>query len=155
MSLNTAHIVATIRDTIASHTASLTPVEKSQYIAAIVGASIGASLYMPSAPVDIPRNFFLANHSERASCILGCINETYPLNIDLALSIASNIFLARYRLVFEPGFCVHVLGHLAVCSDDVVPGAISEVLKKVGDVNDTMALVNVTRAITVALDSGD
>lgn len=153
MNINTANVVATIRDCIGQYGAGLTPVEKSQYVAAIVGASIASILYMPSAPVDIPRNFFLTTHSERANCLLGSINEQYPINIDLALSIASNVFLTRYRLVFEPAFTVHALAHLATCSDDVVPSTIADVMKKVGDAADSYALANITRAIVVALES--
>lgn len=131
MQPNVNGLVVTIRDIAGRYTANLTPNEKAQYIATIIGTSIGASIDMPSTPVDIPRNYFLVNHSERVSRILGLINEQYPINFDLALSVTDNVFLARYRLVFEPAFTVHMLGHLSACSDDVVPTAIRDILNKV------------------------
>lgn len=155
MNFNQHHIIACLRDTMSKHAINLTAIEKAQYAATIVGAAVGASVYMPSAPVDIPRNFFLTNHTERATRILATINEDYPINIDLALSIASNTFLARYRLVFEPAFTVHMLGHLAGCSDDVVPTTIRDILLKVNEANDSMALLNVSKAITIAIGSGE
>lgn len=151
MNFKVTHAVACLRDMVAANTACLTPVEKSQYVATVVGSALGAVFYMPSAPVDIPRNFFLNTHSESASQILGTLNEVYPINIDLALTVASNVYLARYRLVYEPAFIVHALTHLAQCSDDVVPGSISTILNKVGEGKNPMSMIHATTALTIAL----
>lgn len=131
MNLNANGVVAMLREIMGRVGTSLDAVERSKYVASLLGASIGASLDMPSSPVDIPRNYFLITNGERVACILGAINELYPINIDLATSIADNVFLTRYRLVFEPAFTVHMLGHLATCSDDAVPTDISDLMKKV------------------------
>lgn len=125
----------------------LDPLEKSQYLATLVGGAIGACLDMPSSPVDIPRNYFLVNHSARVNEILGSINEVFPINFDLAVSLADNMFLTRYRLVFEPAFAVHMLGHLAVSSDDVFPTSIVDVLKKVDASSDGKDLSTLTRVL--------
>ncbi len=153
MKFEVAHLVACLREMAGTFTATLTPIEKSQYLSTVVGTAIGSSLYMPSAAVDIPRNFFLTTHGERVNNLLGSINELYPINIDLAASIASNVYLARYRLVFEAEFAVHMLGHLATCSDDVVPKTISDILVKVSEANDSMALLNTSRAIVTAVET--
>lgn len=138
--LNTSHVTAVLRDIVGRTSTTLTSVEKAQYIATILGSAIGANLDMPSSPVDIPRNYFLNNHSERVSAIIGSVNEVFPINFDLALSIADNVFLARYRLVFEPAFTMHVLGHLATCSDDIVPTTISAILNKVSTEQEDMGV---------------
>lgn len=153
MSFNTTSIVACLRDTMGKVGTTLTPVEKSQYAATLVGGAIGAYLDMPSSPVDIPRNYFLVNHSERVKSMLGAINEVYPINFDLALTLADNMFLTRYRLVFEPAYAVHMLGHLAVCSDDVFPTTIVDVLKKTEGAAENSSLAVLTRVLCNAIAS--
>lgn len=140
MKFNVNGLVAVLRDINSRNSSTLTAIEKAQYISTILGSAIGASLYMPSSPVDIPRNYFLNNHSERVAAIVGCVNEILPVNFDLTLSIADNVYLARYRLVYEPAFAVHMLSHMATCSDDVVPKLISDILNKVSSEQEDMSV---------------
>lgn len=153
MKFDTTSIVATLRDIMGSYSTKLSAIEKSQYMATILGGAIGASLDMPSSPVDIPRNYFLVNHSERVSNIIGQVNEVFPINFDLAMTLADNMFITRYRLVFEPSFAVHMLGHLAVCSDDVFPTTIVNVLKKVEADNEQRDLAVATRVLCTAISN--
>lgn len=135
MKTEITQVVAALRELVGNYGSVLTPVEKVQYVSATLGMILGSSLTMPSTPVDIPRNFFLMTHSERVSDILGQVNEIYPINFDLALSLTDNVYLARYRLVFEPTFTFHMLEHLAGCTDDVVPTTIVDVLCKMKEAN--------------------
>lgn len=153
MKIETTSIVACLRDIMGQYSMKLTPVEKSQYVASVLGSAIGATLDMPSSPVDIPRNYFLVNHSERVNCILGAINEICPINFDLAMTLADNMFLTRYRLVFEPAFALHMLGHLAVCSDDVFPTTIVDVLRKVEVENEGRDLAVMLRVLCTAVEN--
>lgn len=150
LNLNTKGVSAVLRDIVGRTSTTLTSTEKAQYVATILGSAIGASLDMPSSPVDIPRNYFLNNHSERVSSIIGSVNEVFPINFDLAISIADNVFLARYRLVFEPAFTMHMLGHMATYSDDVVPTTISGILNKVSTEQEDMSVC--TRVLCNALN---
>lgn len=149
MNFNVSNLVAVLRDINGRNSSTLTAIEKAQYISTVLGSAIGATLYMPSSPVDIPRNYFLNNHSERAATIIGCVNEIFPVNFDLTMSIADNVYLARYRLVYEPAFTMHMLSHMAVCSDDVVPKTISDILAKVSTEQEDMSVC--TRILCSAL----
>ena len=142
MNLNVNGVTAMLREIMGRVGTSLDAVERSKYIATLIGSCIGATLDMPSTPVDIPRNYFLITHGERVGCILCAVNELFPINIDLATSIADNVFLTRYRLVFEPAFAVHMLGHLAACSDDAVPAEITAILNKVSTECEDMGSLN-------------
>lgn len=142
MKIETNGVVAVLREIMGQCGTSLDAVERSKYAATIIGTVIGATLDMPSTPVDIPRNYFLITHSERAACLVSAINEVFPVNVDLALSVTDNVFLTRYRLVFEPTFAVHMLSHLAKCSDDVVPTDIQDILCKVKDNEENICSLN-------------
>lgn len=124
------YAVSILREIAGSVGMVLTADEKAKYMASVLGSVIGTTLDMPSSPVDIPRNYFLTNHKHAVGEYLCAINEVFPINIDLAMSLADNVYLTRYRLVFEGPFMLHMINHLAKCSDDVVPTNISDILKK-------------------------
>lgn len=130
---NVKSVVAVLRSAASSVSAVLTAEEKAKYLASLLGSVIATTLDMPSTAVDIPRNFFLTNHKQRVTEFVCEVNELFPINVDLAISLADNIFMTRYRLVFEGPFMLHMLTHLAKCSDDTVPSDISNILCKVSD----------------------
>lgn len=128
---NVKEVVTALRRASANVTGILTAEEKAKYLAMVLGGVIAATLDMPSTAIDIPRNFFLTSHKQRVTEFLCEVNEIFPINIDLALSLTDNVYMTRYRLVYEGPYMLHMLNHMAGFSDDVVPTEISSILAKV------------------------
>lgn len=105
--------------------------EKNIFTSLVAGGILAGECQLPSSPVDIPKNYFMLNHEQFVGNILAEINERTMIDMNMAMDIARNLFMFRYRLVFESNFLLHNIFHMAGCSDDAVNTKVRAVLLKV------------------------
>lgn len=98
--LNITKLINQISRYVKNSTGDIT--DRHSAVSSIVGAVIGTHLTVPVAKVVNPRMHYQSESYPTASNWLNQINESYDLDLDLALECAYLTWLDRYKVVHAP-----------------------------------------------------
>lgn len=91
---------------------STAAVSRSEYVAIAVGAIAASVLPLPTSAVNNPTNHWILQHESTLKALLSELNERYVLDIKMASTIARQVYLARYRRVYDAQLIVSELALL-------------------------------------------
>lgn len=106
---------------------SVAAVDRSEYVAIAVGAIAASILPLPSSPVNNPTNHWLLQHESTLKQLLSDLNESYIVDIKLALTVARQTYLARYRRVYDATLIISELALLLPDHVSRMPENVSKV----------------------------
>lgn len=89
--------------------------ERYRLVSAVIGAAIATQLSIPSTKVTNSRIYYHDTHYLAVTKYINDINEAYPIDVEVALHQAFDIWNSRYRFV-HPGY-VNVSDVIARISD--------------------------------------
>ena len=89
--------------------------ERYRLVSAVIGAAIAIQLSIPSTKVTNARIYYHDTHYLAVTKYINEINEAYPIDIDVALHQAFDVWTNRYRFV-HPSF-VSIMDVIARISD--------------------------------------
>lgn len=124
--MSAKHLYQTIK-LIETEFGSVDRVKRDEYVATAVGA-IGASLApLPTSEVMNPTNHWLLQHEGNLKRVLSEVNELYIFDIKLALTVARQVYLARYRRVYDTSLIISELCLLLPDHVSKLPPIVGEV----------------------------
>jgi hypothetical protein len=91
---------------------STVAVNRSEYVAVAVGAIAASILPLPTSPVNNPTNHWILQCESTLKTLLSQLNEMYVIDIKQSLTIARQVYLARYRRVYDVALIVSELNLL-------------------------------------------
>lgn len=100
--------------------------KRDTYISTALGGIIASVASLPSQPVTLPTNYWVLTHESKVREIFSNLNEMYVFNIPLALKVARQVYLARYRRVYDTKL---ILGELTL----LLPDHVSQLPEEVKD----------------------
>ena len=129
--MSAKHIYQTIK-LIETEFGSVDRVKRNEYVAVAVGAIAASLAALPTSEVMNPTNHWLLQHEGNLKRVLSEVNELYIFDIKLALTIARQVYLARYRRVYDVSLIISELTIL-------LPDHVSKLPPIVGEVFETMS----------------
>ncbi len=130
MSIN--HIYESIK-LIETNFGSVERVDRNDYVSIALGAISASVAALPTAPLQAPTNHWILQHEGNVKRVFSELNEMYVFNIPLALKVARQVYLARYRRVFDESL---ILSELCLFLPDHVsqlPKEVDEVFKDLSE----------------------
>ena len=106
---------------------SVDRVKRNEYIAITLGAIAASVASLPSSEVHNPTNHWLLQHEGNVKRVFSEINELYVFDIKLALTIARQVYLSRYRRVFDVQLIISELALLLPDHVSKLPPIVNEV----------------------------
>lgn len=128
--MSAKHLYQTIKQ-IETEFGSVDRVKRDEYVAVALGAIAASLAPLPTSEVMNPTNHWLLQHEGNLKRVLSEVNELYIFDIKLALTIARQVYLARYRRVYDVGLIISELTIL-------LPDHVSKLPPVVGEVFSTM-----------------
>lgn len=113
--IKVTQIVSNIDTYVRENTSDLT--ERYRLVSAIIGAAIATQLSIPSTKVTNARIYYHDTHYHAVTTYINEINEAYPIDIEVALHQAFDVWVERYKFV-HPSFVntANVLARLSEMS---------------------------------------
>lgn len=111
---------------------SVAVVDRSEYVAIAVGAIAASVLPLPTSAVNNPTNHWILQHESSLKGLLSQLNELYVLDLKMSMTIARQVYLARYRRVYDATLIVSELALL-------LPPHVSKMPEKVYDLFGSMS----------------
>lgn len=108
---------------------SVERVNRNEYVSIALGAISASVANLPSEPVNNPGLHWMMQYEGNVKRVFSELNEVYIFNIDLALKIARQVYLARYKRVYDPAL---ILSELTLFLPDHVaklPSEVNDVFK--------------------------
>ena len=108
---------------------SIERVNRNDYVSIALGAISASVATLPSEPVSNPGLHWVLQNEGNVKRVFSELNEVYVFNVELALKVARQVYLARYRRVYDPSL---ILSELALFLPDHVaklPKEVEEVFK--------------------------
>lgn len=130
--LNVNDLYRTVKQ-IEANFGSVAAVSRGEYIAIAVGAVAASVLPLPSSPVNNPTNHWLLQHESTLKTLLSQLNELYVIDIKLATTIARQVYLARYRRVYDASLIVSELALLLPEHVSKMPDKVYELFGSLGE----------------------
>lgn len=124
--MSAKHIYQTIK-LIETEFGSVDRVKRNEYVAVAVGAIAASLAALPTSEVMNPTNHWLLQHEGNLKRVLSEVNELYIFDIKLALSIARQVYLARYRRVYDVSLIISELTILLPDHVSKLPPIVGEV----------------------------
>lgn len=81
---------------------AINPADREAFGAILISRTVAFSLALPSSPVTNPQYFYDAGHSDTVNSVLSKINEVQVIPVAMVQDQIRKVWLARYRMVFEP-----------------------------------------------------
>ena len=106
---------------------SVDRVKRSEYVAVALGAISASIASLPTSEVMNPTNHWLMQHEGNVKRVLSEVNELYVLDIKMALTIARQVYLARYRRVYDKALIISELCLLLPDHVSKLPPIVGEV----------------------------
>lgn len=128
--MSAKHLYQTIKQ-IETEFGSVDRVKRDEYVAVALGAIAASLAPLPTSEVMNPTNHWLLQHEGNLKRVLSEVNELYIFDIKLALTIARQVYLARYRRVYDVSLIISELTIL-------LPDHVSKLPPAVGEVFSTM-----------------
>ena len=83
--------------------------EKRDVLGVVAGLMVAMRLTLPTTPVTEPVNYYVATHEPVAAKMFDQVNEQLFINTNLAIEMARNIYLMRYRMVYDDSMALKML----------------------------------------------
>lgn len=112
---------------------SVAAINRSEYVAIAVGAIAASIMPLPTSAVNNPTNHWALQHESTLKVLLSQLNEMYVIDIKQALTIARQVYLARYRRVYDVSL---IVSELALLMPDHVSKMPEGVVKLFGDMTE-------------------
>ncbi len=112
---------------------SVDRVKRNEYVAVALGALSASIASLPTAEVMNPTNHWLMQHEGNIKRVLSQVNESYVIDIKLAVATARQVYLARYRRVFDKTLIISELCLLLPDHVSKLPPIVSEVFKDLSE----------------------
>lgn len=112
---------------------SVERVNRNDYVSIALGAISASVASLPSEPVSNPGLHWLLQHEGNVKRVFSELNEVYIFNLDLALKVARQVYLARYKRVYDPSL---ILSELTLFLPDHVAKLPEEVTKVFADLDE-------------------
>lgn len=106
---------------------SVDRVKRTDYVTVAVGAIAASLASLPSTEVMSPTNHWLLQHEGNVKRVFSELNELYVFDIKLALTIARQVYLSRYRRVFDTNLIISELCLLLPDHVSKLPPIVGEV----------------------------
>ena len=113
--------------------------EKRDVLGVIAGVMVAMRLPLPTTPVTEVVNYYVSTHEPVAAKAFDQVNEQLFINTNKAIEIARNVYMMRYRLVFDDSAVLGLLGtlngsnamlnlpaHIASCYNMVTPDVMAK-----------------------------
>jgi len=97
MKFEIAKIVDSINKFVANASGDLA--DRNLSVSSVIGGVIGTQLTIPSSPVKNMRLYYQEQLYPITADYIGQINETFPIDVDVALECAYLLWVDRYKLV--------------------------------------------------------
>ena len=126
--MSTKHIYEAVK-LIETNFGSIDRIDRSKYVAIALGTISAMVAALPTAPLNAPTNHWILQHEGNVKRVFSDLNEMYVFDIPLALKIARQVYLARYRRVYDEAL---ILSELSLFLPDHVsklPSEVDEVFK--------------------------
>ena len=112
---------------------SVDRVDRNEYVSIALGSIAASVAALPSEPLAAPTNHWILQHEGNVKRVFSDLNEMYIFNIPLALKVARQVYLARYRRVFDEAL---ILSELCLFLPDHVSKLPPEVDKVFKDLSE-------------------
>lgn len=112
---------------------SVDRVKRNEYVAVALGAIAASLASLPTSEVMNPTNHWLLQHEGNLKRVLSEVNELYVFDIKLALTIARQVYLSRYRRVYDVSLIVSELCLLLPDHVSKLPPIVDEVFGKMSE----------------------
>ena len=112
---------------------SVDRVNRERYVTVALGAIAASVTQLPTSPVNAPTNHWLLQHEGNVKRIFSELNEIYVFNIPLAIQIARQVYLARYRRVYDESLILSELCLLLPPHVSKLPDEVEEVFKDLSE----------------------
>lgn len=96
--MNTA-LISSINSIITSYAPSS---DRNSFITLVVARSIAFNLQLPSSRLKNVYDFYISSHLETVDGIVCKLNELSPIPVAAILKAVRELWVARYRIVFDP-----------------------------------------------------
>lgn len=106
---------------------SVDRVKRNEYIAVTLGAISASLASLPTTELYNPTNHWLLQHEGNVKRVFSELNELYVFDIKLALTIARQVYLARYRRVYDTKLIISELTLLLPDHVSKLPPIVNEV----------------------------
>lgn len=75
--------------------------EKRDVLGVVAGIMVAMRLALPTTPVTEPVNYYVSTHESIATKMFDQVNTELFINTNLAIEMARNIYLMRYRMLYD------------------------------------------------------
>lgn len=125
--------------------------DRGYLLSVAIARAVAYQLPLPTSPVESPAVYFIETHKATAEGMLCEINERCVMNIDAAASLMQNLWIFRYRMVFDcnNAACRGFLDAMVRVGSRELPPAVSELMTKY---ESSESLDLVTRAVGMAIE---
>lgn len=106
---------------------SVDRVKRNEYIAVTLGAIAASVTALPTTELHNPTNHWLLQHEGNVKRVFSQLNELYIFDIKLALTIARQVYLSRYRRVYDTRLIISELALLLPDHVSKLPPIVNEV----------------------------
>lgn len=116
--------------------ANLGSVERSKrddYLSTILGAIAASVATLPSEPVVSPTNHWVLQHEANVKRVFSELNEQWVFNIPLALKVARQVYLSRYRRVHDKELIISELALLLPDHVSHLPPEVPKLFAELGE----------------------
>lgn len=112
---------------------SVDRVKRTEYVAVTLGAISASLASLPTSEVMSPTNHWLLQHEGHVKRIFSELNELYVFDIKMALTIARQVYLSRYRRVYDTSLIISELCLLLPDHVSKLPPIVGEVFKDLSE----------------------
>lgn len=112
---------------------AMATVDRRDALGVTAGAFLATLAQLPTTPVDNPVNYYVATHEPQLVAELEAANNKIFINTVKAQEVARNIYLMRYRMLFDPQFVVEHLTDLVMFDFVLLPKSITNIFNKLPD----------------------
>lgn len=106
---------------------SVDRVKRDEYVAIALGAISASLASLPATEVYSPTNHWLLQHEGNVKRVFSELNELYVFDLKLALTVARQVYLSRYRRVHDVSLIVSELCLMLPDHVSKLPDVVGEV----------------------------
>lgn len=132
MNLTPKDLVNVVKD-LERNWGSVEGTTRNKYVSIALGAVAASVLPLPTSPVINVTNHWSLQHEATVNRLYSDINEMYLFNIKLAAKVARQVYLARYRRVYDPSLILSELALLMPEHVSKMPEEVEEVFGQLSE----------------------